>query len=78
MRSECSAFVWVGADSLLTAAVVHVREFGVRHLPAHASRIVRAIGWTVRKPIQRAIQRNEAAIQQLRDERRPALEAEGR
>jgi transposase len=39
------------------------------------NRILRAIGWTVQKPIRRATQRQEAAIAQWRDERRPALEA---
>ena len=39
-----------------------VQEFGVRYHPAHVSRLLRALGWTVQKPIRRASQRNEQAI----------------
>ena len=38
------------------------REFGVRYHPAHVSRLLRQIGWSVQKPIPRATQRDEAAI----------------
>jgi transposase len=54
------------------------REFGVRHHPAHVSRILKAIQWTVQKPIQRASQRNEAVIAAWREERQPALQAKPR
>ena len=60
-----------------TARVAEVirREFGVRYHPAHVSRILRAIRWTVQKPSKRAAQRDEAAITAWREERWPALEA---
>ena len=51
------------------------REFGVRHHPAHVSRLLVPLRWTVQKPIRRASQRNEAAIAAWQDERWPALEA---
>src|SRR4051794_10116007 len=43
------------------AAVIR-REFGVRYHPAHVSRLLRQVGWTVQKPIFRATQRDDAAI----------------
>lgn len=48
-------------------------QFGVRYHPAHVSRILRAIGWTVQRPITRATQRNEEAIKAWREERWPVL-----
>jgi transposase len=54
-------------------AEVIKREFGVSYHPAHCSRILRAIKHSVQKPIQRASQRDEAAIQRWKDERWPAL-----
>jgi transposase len=49
------------------------REFGVRYHPAHVSRLLRACGWSRQKPIQRATQRDEAAITAWREERWPEL-----
>jgi transposase len=66
--------VWTTAR---VAALIR-REFGVRHHPAHVSRILRAIGWTVQKPIHRATQRKEAVITTWREEDHPALKAKPR
>src|SRR4051812_30975757 len=44
------------------AAVIE-REFGVRYHPAHVSKVLRALGWTVQKPTTRASQRDERAIE---------------
>jgi transposase len=63
--------VWTTAR---VAALIE-QEFGVRHHPAHVCRILAAIHWTVQQPIQRASQRNEAAIATWRAERWPALQA---
>lgn len=54
-------------------AMVIRREFGVRYHPNHVGKLLRADGWTVQKPITRASQRNEAAIETWRTERWPAL-----
>lgn len=54
------------------------REFGVRYHPAHVSRILRGIRWTVQKPIRRARQRNEAAVTAFREEQWPSLEGKPR
>ncbi len=49
------------------------REFGVRYHRAHISRLVRTLGLSLQKPVVRASQRNEAAIERWRRERWPAL-----
>lgn len=54
------------------------QEFGVRYHPAHVSRLLRQVGWSVQKPLRRATQRDEAAIRDWHDERLPALEAQPR
>lgn len=55
-------------------ATVIRREFGVRYHPTHVSRVLRAIKWTVQKPMRRARQRQEAAVTAFQAERWPALE----
>src|SRR4051812_15548160 len=54
-------------------ATVIRREFGVRYHPNHVGKLLRAAGWSVQKPITRATQRNEAAIEEWRTKRWPAL-----
>ena len=61
--------VWTTARVAETLA----REFGVRYHPAHVSRLLRAIGWSVQQPIRRATQRDEAAVAAWYTERWPAL-----
>src|SRR4051795_5655800 len=61
--------VWTGKR----VATVIRREFGVRYHPNHVGKLLRAVGWTVQKPVQRASQRNEAEIEAWRTERWPAL-----
>ena len=56
-------------------AVALWEDFGVRYHPAHVSRLVRAVGGRLRKPVRRASQRNEAAIAAWRAARWPALQA---
>jgi transposase len=61
--------VWTGKR----VATVIRREFGVRYHPNHVGKLLRAAGWSVQKPIERASQRNEAAIEAWQTERWPAL-----
>jgi transposase len=61
--------VWTTAR----VATVITREFGVHYHPAHLSRLLRAIGWSLQQPIQRAAQRDEAAIAHWYRVRWPAL-----
>lgn len=62
-------------DIWTTARVAAVLKqvFGVSYHPAHVSRLLRCLGWSVQKPIERASQRNEAAIQAWHDQRLPAI-----
>ena len=57
----------------MRVATIIRREFGVRYHPNQVGKLLRAAGWSVQKPIQRASQRNEAAIEAWRTERWPAL-----
>ena len=50
------------------------REFGVRYHPAHVSRLLRAVGWSVQQPVIRATQRDEAASEAWSRERWPVLQ----
>jgi transposase len=59
------------------AAVIR-RAFGVSYHPAHVSRLMRRLGWTVQKPVKRASQRDEATVMAWREEAWPALEAKRR
>ena len=49
------------------------REFGVLYHPAHVSRLVRKLGLSLQKPVRRANQRDEEAIERWKDERWPSL-----
>ena len=49
------------------------QAFGVSYHPAHCSRLLRSIKYSQQKPIQKATQRDEAAIQRWKDERWDAL-----
>lgn len=59
--------------TLERVAEVIRREFGVSYHWAHVGRILKGIGWSRQKPIKRASQRDEAAIQQWREQRWDAL-----
>ena len=61
--------VWTAAR----VAVVIEQEFGVHYHRTHVSRLLRAMHWSVQKPIRRATQRNEQTIAAWYAERWPAL-----
>ncbi len=69
-----TAFGFQGAvwTTKRVAAVIQ-QVFGVRYHPAHVSRLLRTLGWSPQKPIQRATQRDEAAIATWYAERWPAI-----
>ena len=50
------------------------RMFGVAYHPSHVGRILKKLGWSRQKPITRASQRNEAAIERWRTEKWIELE----
>jgi len=70
-RYDFSGDIWT---TKRVAAVIK-REFGVQYHPAHVSRLLRALGWSVQQPIRRATQRDEAAITTWREQTWPALRA---
>jgi transposase len=49
------------------------KEFGLSYHPAHVSRLVRALGLSLQKPVRRANQRDEEAIRRWKEERWPEL-----
>jgi len=49
------------------------RQFGISYHPSHVGRILVRCGWSPQKPRQRAVQRDEEAIQRWREERWPAI-----
>ena len=61
--------LWTGAR----VASVLARTFQVHYHPAHISRILRRLGWSVQKPVRRASQRDEQAIQAWAQETWPRL-----
>lgn len=50
------------------AAKVIEQEFGIRFTPQHVGNLLRKVGWSRQKPMERASQRNEEAIEQWRTE----------
>lgn len=54
-------------------AMLISKQFGVSYHPAHVSRLLQAIKYSVQQPIERATQRNEEAIKAWKDERWPEL-----
>ena len=79
LAKGAEAYGFIGAvwTTKRVAALIR-QEFGVQYHPAHVSRVLRHIGWSVQKPIRRATQRDEAAIKAWHDERLPALQAKPR
>ena len=49
------------------------RTFNVSYHPAHVSRILKGCGWSLQKPVRRATQRDEEAIERWRKERWPEV-----
>jgi len=49
-------------------AKVIEQELGIRFTPQHVGNLLRKVGWSRQKPMERASQRNEEAIEQWRTE----------
>jgi transposase len=54
-------------------AKVIEQTFGIHYHRDHVGRLLREAGWSRQHPIERATQRNEAAIQQWSEQRWPAI-----
>jgi transposase len=52
---------------------VIAQHFGRRYSEAHVSRLLRVLGFSCQRPTGRAVQRDEAAIRQWKQQRSPAL-----
>jgi transposase len=62
--------------SLWTAnRIVHLieQEFRVSYHPGHVWKILRRLGWSCQRPADRALERNEKAIERWKKERWPEL-----
>jgi transposase len=77
LGAEAFGFIGEVWTAKRVAAVIQ-EEFGVRYHPDHVGRLLRAAGWSPQKPIRRATQRDEAAIERWTTERWPALQAKSR
>lgn len=55
--------------------VAHVieEEFGIRYHAGHVWKILRQLNWSVQRPAGRALERDEAAIQEWKTKRWPTL-----
>jgi transposase len=73
------AFGFLG-DVWTRARVAEVikREFGVTYHPDHVARLLKAVGWTVQKPTERATQRDEAEIAAWREQQWPEIKKKRR
>jgi transposase len=77
LRGGAESFGFRGAVwTRKRVAAVIKQEFGVSYTPMHVGRLLKAIRWSSQKPVERASQRKEAAIQQWRDETWPELKKE--
>lgn len=80
-------FLWHGAEAYgfrgevwtcgRVARVIR-EELGISYHPGHVSRLLKSLGWTPQVPITRAIQRDEEAIEQWRDEEWPEIRRRAR
>jgi transposase len=61
--------VWTRAR----VASVIKREFGVTYHPDHVGRLLQDVGWSVQKPLTRALERNDAVIAAWREQKWPAI-----
>ena len=75
--TEAFGFIGEVWTAKRVAAIIR-QEFGVRYHSDHVGRLLRTIGWSPQKPIRRATQRDEAAIERWITERWPALQAKPR
>jgi transposase len=49
------------------------RECGVQYHPGHVWRLLKQLGWSCQRPVGRAIERDEDAVRQWKQQRWPAL-----
>ena len=52
-------------------------RFGVRYHPTQVGHILKKLGWTLQKPVRKAVERDEAAIERWKREEWPSLKKSG-
>src|SRR6478672_6169898 len=79
LEQGAEAFGWRG-DYWTTRRVAQLigDQFGVYYHPAHVSRLLRQIGWSVQKPITRASQRDPQALADWEQTRRREIKKKRR
>src|SRR5829696_3797679 len=77
LGAEAFGFLGEVWSAKRVAAVIR-QEFQVHYDPDHVGRLLRAAGWSPQKPIRRATQRDEAAIERWITKQWPALQAKPR
>ncbi len=48
-------------------------KYGISYHPKHVCRLLKRLGWTPQKPVERATQRDQAAIDNWQSQRWPEL-----
>lgn len=80
-------FLWHGPEAYGFRGEVWTRariarvieeELGVRYHKGHVGRLLRNLGWTPQVPIRRALQRDDAVVENWRDEVWPELQRQAR
>jgi transposase len=61
--------VWTGSR---VARLIKL-QYGVTYHPKHVCRLLKFLGWTPQKPVEKATQRDEAAIEKWQREKWPEL-----
>jgi len=54
-----------------------LRHFGVSYHPAHMSKIMKKIGFTVQKPKTKSYRKDEQSVRKWREEQLPELKKSG-
>ena len=60
------------AERLEVGAVVK-KEYGAAYSDGHVGRLLRRIGWSLQKPVERADQRDDEAVERWQQETWPEL-----
>jgi transposase len=78
LRQGASLFDFAGdVWTCKRVGVVIERVFGVEYHLSQVARLLHGIGWSVQKPVRVAVQQNEEAVREWKEEKWPALKKSG-